>query len=43
VSAPARTRLPPETFELPVERIRAGWFSDAYFNHARATMLFSAS
>jgi nicotinate phosphoribosyltransferase len=35
VSAPARTRLAPEAFELPVERIRAGWFSDAYFNHAR--------
>src|SRR5438270_761488 len=28
----ARTdRLPPETFRLPVERIRDGWYSDAYF------------
>jgi len=35
MSAPARTRLPPETFELPVERIRAGRYTDAYFNHAR--------
>jgi nicotinate phosphoribosyltransferase len=27
-----RTRLPPETFRLPVERIRDGYYSDAYFN-----------
>lgn len=26
-----RTRLDPEVFRLPVERIRAGWYSDAYF------------
>jgi nicotinate phosphoribosyltransferase len=26
-----RTRLPPETFRLPVERIREGYYSDAYF------------
>ena len=25
------TRLPPETFRLPVERIRDGYYSDAYF------------
>lgn len=26
-----RARLPPETFRLPAERIRDGWYSDAYF------------
>jgi nicotinate phosphoribosyltransferase len=35
----ARTRLPPEIFDLPVEKMRAGWYTDAYFNHARATLL----
>ncbi len=30
-----RDRLPPETFRLPVERIRAGYYSDAYFNFTR--------
>jgi nicotinate phosphoribosyltransferase len=28
---PVRTRLAPEAFRLPVERIRSGWYSDAYF------------
>ncbi|MGZ4412211.1 MAG: quinolinate phosphoribosyl transferase [Gaiellaceae bacterium] len=32
-------RLPPEVFELPVERMREGYYSDAYFNFARATLL----
>ncbi len=27
-----RTRLAPEVFRLPVERIRSGWYSDQYFN-----------
>ncbi len=27
-----RTRLDPEVFRLPVERIRSGWYSDQYFN-----------
>ena len=27
-----RTRLDPEVFRLPVERIRAGYYTDAYFN-----------
>ena len=27
-----RARLDPEVFRLPVERIRAGYYSDAYFN-----------
>ena len=36
----ARTRrLPPEIFELPVEKMRAGYYTDAYFNHARDTLL----
>jgi nicotinate phosphoribosyltransferase len=25
-------------FDLPVEKMRAGWYTDAYFNHARATL-----
>ena len=32
-------RLPPETFDLPVEKMREGWYTDAYFNHARAALL----
>lgn len=32
-------RLPPEIFDLPVEKMRDGYYSDAYFNHARAAML----
>jgi nicotinate phosphoribosyltransferase len=34
-----RHRLSPEVFDLPVEKMRGGWYSDAYFNHARATLL----
>jgi nicotinate phosphoribosyltransferase len=34
----ARKRLAPEVFELPVERIREGFYTDAYFNHARSTL-----
>jgi nicotinate phosphoribosyltransferase len=34
-----RTRLPPEIFDLPVEKMRAGWYTDAYFNHARDTLM----
>jgi nicotinate phosphoribosyltransferase len=34
-----RTRLPPEIFDLPVEKMRAGWYTDAYFNHACDTLL----
>jgi nicotinate phosphoribosyltransferase len=37
--AATRTRLDPALFDLPVEKMRAGWYSDAYFNHARATLL----
>jgi nicotinate phosphoribosyltransferase len=32
-------RLPPEVFDLPVEKMREGYYADAYFNHARATLL----
>jgi nicotinate phosphoribosyltransferase len=36
----ARTkRLPPEIFDLPVEKMRDGYYTDAYFNHARAALL----
>jgi nicotinate phosphoribosyltransferase len=34
-----KRRLPPEVFELPVEKMREGYYTDAYFNHARATLL----
>ena len=32
-------RLDPEVFELPVEKMREGYYTDAYFNHTRATLL----
>jgi nicotinate phosphoribosyltransferase len=36
VATPAtRTRLDPSTFRLPVERIREGYYSDAYFNFTK--------
>ena len=35
----SRTRLPPEIFDLPVDKMRAGWYTDAYFNHARDALL----
>ena len=38
-ASPPRKRLPPEIFELPVDKMRAGYYTDAYFNHARATLL----
>ncbi len=31
----SRTRLDPSVFRLPVERIRDGWYTDAYFNFTR--------
>ncbi|HMI98760.1 MAG TPA: hypothetical protein VK488_02900 [Gaiellaceae bacterium] len=33
------SRLPPEIFDLPVEKMRDGYYTDAYFNHARAALL----
>ena len=38
-SAPTRQRLAPEVFRLPVERIRAGYYSDAYFNFTRQLLV----
>jgi nicotinate phosphoribosyltransferase len=35
VSSATRERLDPGVFRLPVERIRAGYYSDAYFNFTR--------
>jgi nicotinate phosphoribosyltransferase len=32
-------RLSPEVFDLPVEKMREGYYTDAYFNHTRATLL----
>ncbi len=34
-----RQRLSPELFDLPVEKMRAGWYADAYFNHTRSVLL----
>jgi nicotinate phosphoribosyltransferase len=34
-----RKRLDPGVFDLPVEKMRAGWYTDAYFNHTRAALL----
>jgi nicotinate phosphoribosyltransferase len=34
-----RERLPPEIFDLPVEKMREGYYSDVYFNYARDTLL----
>ncbi len=34
-----KRRLPPEIFELPVEKMREGYYTDVYFNHARETLL----
>lgn len=33
-----RKRLDASVFRLPLERIRAGYYSDAYFNHAKALL-----
>jgi nicotinate phosphoribosyltransferase len=32
-------RLPPELFDLPVDKMAEGYYTDAYFNHTRATLL----
>jgi nicotinate phosphoribosyltransferase len=34
----SRERLPPEIFDLPVGKMRTGYYTDAYFNHARDTL-----
>ena len=33
-----RKRLDPSVFELPLEKMRAGWYTDAYFNHTRVAL-----
>ena len=38
-SPPRSDRLPPEIFDLPVEKMKAGYYSDAYFNFARETLI----
>src|SRR5215211_9181335 len=34
-----RKRLPPEIFELPAEKMREGYYTDAYFNHTREVLI----
>jgi nicotinate phosphoribosyltransferase len=34
-----KKRLPPEIFDLPLEKMREGYYTDAYFNHTRDTLL----
>jgi nicotinate phosphoribosyltransferase len=34
-----RERLSPEVFDLPVEKMREGYYTDAYFNHTRDALL----
>jgi nicotinate phosphoribosyltransferase len=38
MSVTVRQRLAPSTFRLPVEKIRDGYYSDAYFNHTKALL-----
>jgi nicotinate phosphoribosyltransferase len=40
VTTSTRRRLDPEVFDLPVEKMRAGWYTDAYFNHTREALRF---
>jgi len=37
--AQRRERLDPAVFELPVEKMRDGYYTDAYFNHSRSALL----
>jgi nicotinate phosphoribosyltransferase len=39
VRASPRSRLPPDIFDLPVEKMREGYYTDAYFNYARDVLL----
>lgn len=34
-----RKRLPPETFSIPVEKVKQGFYTDAYFNRTRDILL----
>jgi nicotinate phosphoribosyltransferase len=38
-SKQTRSRLDPQIFDLPVEKMRAGYYTDAYFNHTRSALL----
>ena len=38
MSVTERARLAPSIFRLPVEKIRDGYYSDAYFNHTKALL-----
>jgi len=33
-------RLDPSVFDLPVEKMRTGWYTDAYFNHTRDALRY---
>src|SRR5213078_4536637 len=35
---PTRQRLAPDVFRLPADKIREGYYSDAYFNHTKALL-----
>src|SRR5207237_2817418 len=35
----SRQRRDPEVFDLPVEKMREGYYTDQYFNHTRAALL----
>src|SRR5215216_1941843 len=37
-----KKRLPPEVFDLPVDKMREGYYTDAYFNHTRDVLLDDA-
>ncbi|MCW3038990.1 MAG: Quinolinate phosphoribosyl transferase [Solirubrobacterales bacterium] len=37
-TSPAPARLPAEIFDLPVERLRSGYLSDAYFTNTKALL-----
>jgi nicotinate phosphoribosyltransferase len=39
MSDSSRIRLDPEVFDLPVEKIKDGYYTDAYFSHARSALL----
>src|SRR6266516_6712788 len=36
--APTRQRLAPDVFRLPVDKLREGYYSDAYFNHTKTLL-----
>ena len=38
-----RKRLDPAIFDLPVNKMRAGYYTDAYFNHTRSALLVTTA